>query len=162
MSSALYIFRLLWPFLKELLLGGVTLKEGVRTQKKRVFLLFFVSGLIFMVFLILPKFYQLSQEHVKLEKSIEVANVRRLEAKVKELEEAAKKNTAVAQAPTTPVVKDPSPVTTAPASTPAIVKNSEPPKAPQKRIHENPPVAKMEVKNDRKKAYMDFFDKNEE
>lgn len=162
MSSALYIFRLLWPFLKELLLGGVTLKEGVRTQKKRVFLLFFVSGLIFMVFLILPKFYQLSQEHVKLEKSIEVANVRRLESKIKELEEAAKKNTQVAQVTCPPVLKDPIPTNSAPASTPAIVKTSEPVKrSPQKRITENPPD-KLEAKNDRKKAYMDFFDKHEE
>lgn len=87
MSSAFYIFRLIWPFLKELVLGGVTLKEGMRTQRKRVFLLFFVSGLIFALFLIIPRFYQLSQEHIKLEKSVEAANVHRLELRIKELED---------------------------------------------------------------------------
>ena len=86
MSSAFYIFRLIWPFLKELVLGGITLKEGMRTQRKRVFLLFFVSGLIFALFLIIPRFYQLSQEHIKLEKSVEAANVHRMEERIKELE----------------------------------------------------------------------------
>jgi hypothetical protein len=162
MSSAFYIFRLIWPFLKELVLGGVTLKEGMRTQRKKVFLLFFVSGLIFALFLIIPKFYQLSQEHIKLEKSVEAANVHRMELRIKELEDK------LAARPTL------NPVTCVnPAEIPGRI--PEPPehtvvtafktKAEQHRkarieeAQSQDQAASEAVAARRKKSYSDFFDK---
>ncbi|HEX9135748.1 MAG TPA: hypothetical protein VF905_02235 [Nitrospirota bacterium] len=155
MSAAMYIFRLVWPFLKELVLGGLSLKEGMRTQKKKVFLLFFVSGLIFSFFLIIPRFYQLSQEHIKLEKSIEAVNVQRLEKKIKELEEAAKKTKPPIE------VKCPEPPKAEPPP-PEVQETKQPPKRQRPKPLPAAPEKKPEDKNDRKKAYMDFFNKYDE
>lgn len=162
MSSAFYIFRLVWPFLKELVLGGVTLKEGMRTQRKKVFLLFFVSGLIFALFLIIPKFYQLSQEHIKLEKSVEAANVHRMELRIKELEDK------LAARPTLNTV-----TCVNPAEIPGRL--PEPPehnvvtafktkaeqhrKARTEEANNPDQVASETVAAKRKKSYSDFFDK---
>jgi hypothetical protein len=155
MSAAMYIFRLVWPFLKELVLGGLSLKEGMRTQKKKVFLLFFVSGLIFSFFLIIPRFYQLSQEHIKLEKSVEAVNVQRLEKRIKELEAEAKK--------TKPPVEVKCPV---PPKVEPVVEEVLETKKPRKKPRPKPlpavPVKVPEETNDRKKTYMDFFSKYEE
>lgn len=162
MSPALYVFRLAWPFLKELLLGGLTLKEGMKTAKKKVFVLFFVSGLIVSLMLIIPRFYQLSQEHLELKKSVDVANVQRMEARIKELEKMP------------PVVKVPEP--TLPTTTDSIAKTdiskmpdssvAEKPKTPRKPSAKETPIpvtakVKEEKITDRKKQYMDFFDKYE-
>lgn len=162
MSSAFYIFRLVWPFLKELVLGGVTLKEGMRTQRRRVFLLFFVSGLIFALFLIIPRFYALSQEHVKLEKSVEAANVHRMEERINDLERqvAAKPVISVA-----PVAVPPETLVSAPASPEhnvALYKTNHPAhtRANNNDAASGPDQASSEaVAARRKKAYMDFFDK---
>jgi hypothetical protein len=155
MSAAMYIFRLVWPFLKELVLGGLSLKEGMRTQKKKVFLLFFVSGLIFSLFLIIPRFYQLSQEHIKLEKSVDAVNVQRLEKRIKELEAAVKK-------PDPPVeVKRPEPPKADPPA-PEVPETKKPQKRHRPKKLPAVPEKIPEDKNDRKKAYMDFFSKYEE
>jgi outer membrane biosynthesis protein TonB len=166
MSSALYIFRLVWPFLKELVLGGLTLKEGMRTQKKKVFLLFFVSGLIITLFLVIPKFYLLSQEHTKLQKSIEASNMHSMEKRIKELEEEATK-----RHPETPKVPQPSQENTTQEKTPEVEKANPPQDLPKKK----PPKQRVkasklpeetanipEEKNDRKKDYVDFFKKYDE
>lgn len=160
MSPALYIFRLAWPFLKEMLLGGLTLKEGMKTAKKKVFVLFFVSGLIVSLMLIVPRFYQLSQEHLQLKKSVDVANLKRLEDRVKELESLPKE------------VKVPEP--TIPNKPPeSITKISEAIKPADEPKKTTPSKSKAKVTNpatqkaqgekitDRKKQYMDFFDKYE-
>uniref|UniRef100_A0AAU7PFG4 Uncharacterized protein n=1 Tax=Burkholderia phage vB_BgluM-SURPRISE13 TaxID=3159457 RepID=A0AAU7PFG4_9VIRU len=162
MSSAFYIFRLVWPFLKELVLGGVTLKEGMRTQRKRVFLLFFVSGLIFALFLIIPKFYQLSQEHIKLEKSVEAANVHRMEEQIKELEDK------LAARPTLNPVTCVNPAETqgtipAPPEHNVVTafktKSEQHRKAHTEGEGNSDQVASQTVAAKRKKSYQDFFDK---
>lgn len=155
MSAAMYIFRLVWPFLKELVLGGLSLKEGMRTQKKKVFLLFFVSGLIFSLFLIIPRFYQLSQEHIKLEKSVEAVNVQRLEKRIKELEDAAKKTKPQSE------VKCPEPPKAEPPAA-EVQETKKPQKRPRPKQPPAVPAPTPEALNDRKKAYMDFFSKYEE
>lgn len=162
MSSAFYIFRLIWPFLKELVLGGITLKEGMRTQKKRVFLLFFVSGLIFALFLIVPRFYQLSQEHIKLEKSVEAANVHRMEERIKELED---------KLASRPVLN---PVTCVnPAEVPGRIpeppehhvvtafktKMLPPKKVQSEGVSDSDKASSEAMANKRRKSYQDFFDK---
>ena len=153
MSATLYIFRLVWPFLKELLLGGLSLKEGMKTQKKKVFLLFFVSGLILALFLIIPKFYALSQDHIKLEKSVSVENVKRLSDRIKELED---------KGSTSPGGED------KPAEAIAPVIDQSPPVPPEpikpkQKAKTKPlpvvPASALEDKNNRKTSYMDFFEK---
>jgi hypothetical protein len=162
MSSAFYIFRLVWPFLKELVLGGVTLKEGMRTQRKRVFLLFFVSGLIFALFLIIPRFYQLSQEHIKLEKSVEAANVHRMEERIKELEDK------LAARPTLNPVTCVNPAEVAgtiPAPPEHAVvaafktKSEQHRKARSEGEGSSDQAASQTVAERRKKSYQDYFDK---
>lgn len=163
MSSALFFFRLLWPFLKELFLGGLSLKEGMRTQKKKVFLLLFVSGLILSAFLITPKLFQLSQEHAKTNKPIKDATVTRLENRVKELEEKEAKAHAlpvkVSPAAQVESQKTPDPVIAPVAKMPAKIT----PKLSKHRAIPHPlphlPADDEKVIYDRKKAYMDFFDK---
>lgn len=154
MSATLYIFRLFWPFLKELLLGGLTLREGMRTQRKKVFLLFFVSSLIIALFLIIPKFYILSQEHIKLEQSVTAANVKRLEDKITELEGNALQGGSIKpiEASTVPI-KEIVPIDVLPEPR----KPTRTPK-PNKPI----PVAPKPIEDDsgkRKKSYMEFFEK---
>ncbi len=165
MSSALYIFRLVWPFLKELVLGSLSLKEGMRTQKKKVFLLFFVSGLIISIFLIIPKFYILYQEHAKLEKSVDANNVKRLQDRIKELEE----RSANPPKPTPEVAKADKPESNNKPEPDAILvesptapKSSIPRQRVKKQKPQRPAANDTEVKKDRKKAYMDFFDKYED
>ena len=154
MSATLYIFRLVWPFLKELLLGGLTLREGMRHQRKKVFLLFFVSALIIALFMIIPKFYILSQEHIKLEKSVTAANVKRLEDKITELE--AKTRAAPVIVPIDPDIPPPK-VVPPPVVLPELKKPIRSPKSP-KPIE---PVSKPpgDDLSNRKKSYMDFFEK---
>jgi len=162
MSSAFYIFRLIWPFLKELVLGGITLKEGMRTQRKKVFLLFFVSGLIFALFLIIPRFYQLSQEHIKLEKSVEAANVHRMELTIKELEDRL-----AARPVLNPVTcLNPAEVAgTIPAppehNVVTAFKTKLPPhkKAQPEEASSQADAASEAMANKRRKSYQDFFDK---
>lgn len=157
MSAALYVFRLFWPFLKELVLGGLTLKEGMKTQKKKVFLLFFVSGLILSLFLIIPKFIALSQEHIQLEKTVTQSNIERLESKIKELEKAIEKPPA--DSPLVMAKPDDPEIDTAP---PVLVQPKVPKqKAPKKKPPEAP-APDPEGLNDRKKAYMEFFEKYED
>ncbi|BAQ02584.2 hypothetical protein [Ralstonia phage RSL2] len=127
-----------------------------------MFLLFFVSGLIFSLFLIIPKFYQLSQEHIKLEKSVEAANVHRMELRIKELEDK------LAARPTL------NPATCVnPAEIPGRI--PEPPehsvvaafktkaehhrKALAEGQSDQDQVASQTVAARRKKSYQDFFDK---
>lgn len=157
MSATLYIFRLVWPFLKELLLGGLTLKEGMKTQKKRVFLLFFVSGLIISLFLIIPKFYTLSQEHIKLEQSVTAANVKRLQDRITELEGKTPQppgdKKEIVEANTGPEREYSPPVPIEP------VKPKHPARPKKLPVA---PVKVVEVDNKRKKAYMDFFEKYNE
>ena len=154
MSATLYIFRLVWPFLKELLLGGLTLKEGMRTQKRKVFILFFVSGLIISLFLIIPKFYTLSQEHIKLEQSVTAANVKRLQDRITELEGKAPLPPGDGKEP---VEATTGPVTETPPPVPPEPKKPKPPARPKKLPEKGPPNS--EDANKRKKSYMDFFEK---
>jgi hypothetical protein len=152
MSSAFYIFRLVWPFLKEMVLGGVTLKEGVRTQKKKVILLFFISAMTITLFLIIPRFYQLSQDHMKLEKSIDVANVHRLEDRIKQLEAENSKKPAVLEVASCEKPKEPKADTQVQKATSSTIT----------KVHVNPlpqpALPQTEGKPDRKKSYIDFFD----
>lgn len=154
MSAALYIFRLVWPFLKELLLGGMTLREGMRTQKKKVFLLFFVSALIISLFMIVPRFVILSQEHTKLEQSVSVLNVKKLEDKIKELEQvpvAGAKDVSIEPIEAT----EPTPINKLAPLVPKPIKPraEKTPKKPEVSV---PPQTTDQDK--RKKGYMDFFD----
>lgn len=163
MSPALYVFRLAWPFLKELLLGGLTLKEGMKTAKKKVFVLFFVSGLIVSLMMIIPRFYQLSQEHLELKKSVDVANVQRMEARIKELE---KLPTPVkVPEPTLPVNTAPSLSKTDISKMPDASVDKKPTTLSKASARATPIPAKSKAKEekitDRKKQYMDFFDKYE-
>ena len=165
MSSALYIFRLVWPFLKELVLGGLTLKEGMRTNKRRVLLLFFVSGMMFLLFLIIPRFYLLTQEHNKLEKSVEAGNVSRLEQRIKELEALFKTppgdSNAVQVAGKDKEASPPPPSDPAPKET--AVAKVEPPKHPAAPRSPPSPVPKQDgTAIDRKKSYMEFFEQYDE
>lgn len=165
MSSALYIFRLVWPFLKELVLGGLTLKEGMRTNKRRVFLLFFVSGMMFLLFLIIPRFYLLTQEHNKLEKSVEAGNVSRLEQRIKELEALFNSppgnSNAVQVAGKDKETAPPPPPDPAPKET--AVAKAEPPKHPAAPRGPVTPAKKSEdPPTDRKKSYMEFFEQYDE
>lgn len=154
MSATLYIFRLVWPFLKELLLGGLTLREGMRTQRKKVFLLFFVSALIIALFMVVPKFYILSQEHLKLEQSVTAANVKRLEDKIKELEETPTNLPGDSIKPIVTILPEPEIV---PLHVyPEIRKPKKAPKKPP-TIPDAPAVPTDHSK--RKKDYMDFFEK---
>lgn len=158
MSPVLYVFRLAWPFLKEMLLGGLSLREGMKSAKKKVFLLFFISGLIILTLWLVPSFYKLSQEHLALIKSVEVTNVQRLEARIKELEGTPKEEV-VAEVVPVPI-KPPEPLK-------EVVQEIVP-------IKQQKPVVKkttgtvtptkshkddVEAVNERKKSYMDFFDR---
>lgn len=165
MSTAFYFFRLGWPFLKEWILGGTSLKEGMKTQKRRVFLLFFVTALIVSLLFLVPKFIHLTQEHGKLEKSSEVAELRRLESKVVELQAQLAKATSGKPEVEVKEEKPPDPPEAPPPS---------PPKDPEKTPEQKPTIndrkdrfpqhrPRQEVAaEDRRKAYMDFFERYEE
>lgn len=149
MSAALYIFRLVWPFLKELLLGGLSLREGMRTQKKKVLILFFVSMLILALFIIVPKFVILSQEHTKLEHSVTALNVKRLEDKIKELEQV-KNPVHPVITPVLPDRLEPEPIIIPPIK----------PKVTPKRKRDIEVKQTPDSPNRRKEAYIDFFEQS--
>lgn len=161
MSSAFYIFRLVWPFLKEFVLGGVTLQEGMKTQKRRVYLLFFVSALIMLVFLIIPKFYQLYQEHSKLQESIDAVNVRRLE---KEIEDLKKENQSLVGGKKDPPPTE-SPSTPHPDHVPPpqaeLKEPTRPQRDPVQRPRPQPAPPPAGPVSETKRVYMDFFDNND-
>lgn len=163
MSSALYIFRLAWPFLKELVLGGLTLKEGMRTHKRRVALLFFVSGLLGLLILLIPRFYVLNQDHTRLQKSVEATNVSRLESRIKELEDKLFKtpsgdSNAVQVAGKEKEPEAPPPPPSPPPQETKVVKADEPSHVSTIRTHSAPQKKRDVGTTDRKKSYMEFFD----
>lgn len=148
MSSTLYIIRLVWPFLKELLLGGATLKEGMKTQKKMVFALFFICILTFLVVLIVPKFYQLSEAHKELQGSVEVANLTRMQ----------KENQALKDKLAEKEMGSKSPPTASPEEIEARAPNPQHHKDPTPKPSSPQQPAVPGQPSSRKKAYMDFFD----
>lgn len=153
MATAFYIFKLIWPFIKELFLGSVSLKEGMRTRKRRVFLLFFVSALIMALIVIIPKFYHLSQQHLQLEKSVEEANVERLKNRITQLENHLLQN--AASPPPPPLIED------GPSFTTLKNWSKKPPDEPDKPVR-NPPIPRLNYDTDisaRRKSYMDFFER---
>lgn len=154
MSPVLYVFRLAWPFLKEMLLGGLSLKEGMKSAKKKVFLLFFISGLIILALWLVPSFYKLSQEHLALIKSTEVTNVQRLEARIKELEGLPNQGVGSVSNPPLP--------TKPPETMKEALKSVAPEEKPVVKKKPNQPKSTKSHKDEedaRKKSYMDFFDK---
>lgn len=161
MSAAFYIFRLIWPFLKELVLGGVSLKEGFRTQKAKVFLLFLLSGMFLGLAVLVPRFYQLSQEHIKLEKSVDVKNVHLMEDRISDLErkladQEKKDRTPPITNVSDPIAKDPP--AAEPASTPAIKTPGPSHRSGLTKTQRSGDPPDAEQATNRKKAYMDFLD----
>lgn len=68
MSATVTTLRLLWPFLKEMVLGDKTLSEAIKTNKMRVLLLFLILGSFAMNLFVVPRVYDISSQYVELEK----------------------------------------------------------------------------------------------
>ena len=68
MSATVTTLRLLWPFLKEMVLGDKTLSEALKTNKMRVLLLFLIVGSFAMNFFVVPRVYEISSQYVELER----------------------------------------------------------------------------------------------
>lgn len=68
MSATVTTLRLLWPFLKEMLLGDKTLSEAIKTNKMRVLLLFLILGSFAMNLFVVPRVFDISSQYVELEK----------------------------------------------------------------------------------------------
>jgi uncharacterized membrane protein len=57
---------LLWPFLKELFLGKKTLREALKTNKGRVFLIMMIIGSVVMNVWLIPNIVRISADYVDL------------------------------------------------------------------------------------------------
>lgn len=159
MSTIFYFFRLGWPFLKEWILGGVSLKEGVKKFKGRVFLLFFVAALLVALGTITPRFLTLAQEHIKLKNSTEATEVQKLKDRVAELELQVGPKDTSSQQTSKKVEKPPDPVE---VDQPNNKKIDD--AAPVNRVRKTnaTPRQSQDVDDGRKRAYMDFFDRYED
>lgn len=68
MSASMSVLKLLWPFLKEMLLGDKTVGEALKTNKMRVLLLFLILGSFGMNLLVAPRLYAISSQYIELER----------------------------------------------------------------------------------------------
>lgn len=57
---------LLWPFLKELFLGKKTLREALKTNKGRVFIILAIIGSVVMNIWLVPNIVRISADYVEL------------------------------------------------------------------------------------------------
>jgi hypothetical protein len=62
------ILAFLWPFLKEMILGKKTIAESIKTNKKKVGLVFLVVGSLFLNMFTVQKLVIISEEYIKLQK----------------------------------------------------------------------------------------------
>lgn len=63
---------LLWPFLKELFLGKKTLREALKTNKGRVFLIVVIIGSVLMNLWLIPNIVRISTDYVELKHRYEL------------------------------------------------------------------------------------------
>lgn len=68
MSASGFAIKYLWPFLKELVLGDKTVREAIRTNKMRVFVLLLIVCSFLVNFNAVPRLWEISASYVKLEK----------------------------------------------------------------------------------------------
>lgn len=68
MFLAFRTIRLLWPFLREMILGDKSLSEAVRHNFWRVLLIGLIMLSFLTNFLVVPRFLRLSYQYVELEK----------------------------------------------------------------------------------------------
>lgn len=62
---------LLWPFLKELFLGKKTLREALKTNKGRVFVIMAIIGSVVMNIWLVPNIIRISADYVELKHKYE-------------------------------------------------------------------------------------------
>ncbi len=62
------VLAFLWPFLKEMFLGPMSLMEALKKHKGRVFIIAVICLSIVVNFFAIPRLFQISAEHVLLKK----------------------------------------------------------------------------------------------
>ena len=67
------VIGLLFPFIKEMILGEKTVKEAIKTNKLRVLLIGAICLSILLNFLTIPRLVQISARHVALQKKYDLA-----------------------------------------------------------------------------------------
>lgn len=159
-KNAFFVVRWLWPFLKELILEGKSLKEGFKTAKLRVaFLLFIVAGVTIGIGMLGIVATKATISVVSSPTSNKV--FKELENRIAELETGSKTDVA-----TTPYIPEEPPKQTielvgqppepdpVPVPKPVVKVVPKPKPVP-------PPATPVDDRaNDRKKDYMDFFDEH--
>lgn len=68
----LKVLAFLWPFLKELVLGKKTVKQAIKTNKWKVFLLCLISTSFVVNLLAVPRLLAIANDYVKLNKKYEM------------------------------------------------------------------------------------------
>lgn len=159
-KNAFFVVRWLWPFLKELILEGKSLKEGFKTAKIRVaFLLFIVAGVTIGIGMLGIVATKATINVVSSPTSNKV--FKELEGRIIELESGSKvgdiKNSHLPEEFTKQTIElvgqppEPDPV---PVPKPVVKVVPKPKPVP------TPAIPVEDRTNDRKKDYMDFFDEH--
>ncbi len=66
------ILRLIWPFVKEMIIGKNSLRYAIRRNKVKVFFFFTVILSFILNWIVIPKLFYLSASHVEIEKKLKV------------------------------------------------------------------------------------------
>ena len=66
------VLRFLWPFIREMVLGEKTLKQAVKTNKGRVFIIGVIFASFVTNFYIIPKVWSISSDYLELKKNYEI------------------------------------------------------------------------------------------
>jgi hypothetical protein len=132
--SAFKLVAFIFPFIREMILGEKSLREAVKTNKMRVFVIFLIMLSIFMNFFFLPKLVRVSADYVMLEHQYQTLEQQHPSTPVRKTEHV-------------PAKEKPAPVPPAPERqvelyTPPAQPDTTPPAEepePRKRRHNNKP-----------------------
>ncbi len=70
------VLRFLWPFIREMVLGEKTLKQAVKTNKGRVFIIGVIFASFVTNFYIIPKVWSISSDYIELKKNYDALVMR--------------------------------------------------------------------------------------